>query len=76
MKRLTNIYPVYVFGREIFVHFDHFTANGQAVYNVEFLAVAGANNTYLVRYSGVKAVNQEQAARIAFENYKKVNGEV
>lgn len=73
MKRLMNVYPVYVFGREIFVHFDHFTANGQAVYNVEFLAVAGTNNTYLVRYSGVKAVNQEQAAKIAFETFEKAN---
>lgn len=76
MKRLTNVYPVYVFGREIFVSFDHFTTSGQAVYNVEFLAVTGTNNTYLVRYSGVKAANQEQAARIAFEAFEKTNNTI
>ena len=32
MKRTTNIYPVYVFGREIYVSFDHFTNAGQAGY--------------------------------------------
>ena len=70
MKRNNNIYPVYVFGREFFVSFDHFTMNGQAVYNVKFLAVTSTNNSYLVRYSGVKAVNQEQAARAAFEKFE------
>lgn len=72
MKRLNNIYPVHVFGRQVFVAFDHFTAGGQAVYNVEFLAVTSSNNTYMVRYSGVKAANQEHAAKIALDNFEKV----
>ena len=73
MKRKNNIYPVYVFGQQVFVTFDHFTMNGQPVYNVEFLAVTSTNNTYMVRYSGVKAANQEQAARAAIEEFEKVN---
>lgn len=71
MKRLNNIYPVIISNREIFVSFDHFTQNGQPVYNVEFLAPPAS--TYLVRYSGVKASNQELAARAALENFEKVN---
>lgn len=71
MKRLNNIYPVNVFGREVFVVFDHFTAGGQAVYNVEFLAVTSSNVTYMVRYSGVKVANQDHAAKIAFEKFEK-----
>ena len=71
MKRLNNVYPVYIFGREVFVTFEHFTAGGQAVYNVEFLAVTSSNNTYMVRYSGVKAANQEYAAKIALDKYEK-----
>ena len=70
MKRLNNIYPVNVFGRQVFVTFDHFTAGGQAVYNVEFLAVTSSNITYMVRYSGVKAANQEHAAKIALDKYE------
>jgi len=73
MKRLNNIYPVHYFGREIFVSFDHFTMNGQAVYNVEFIAVTNTNNSYLVRYSGIKALNQEHAAEIAIKDFEKVD---
>lgn len=72
MKRLTNVYPVYIMGREIFVTFDHFTMNGQPVYNVEFLAVSN-NNSYMVKYSGVKATNKEIAAKIALDNFETVN---
>lgn len=68
MKRLTNIYPLYINGREIFVSFDHFTNGGQAVYNVEFYS---EYNNFLVRYSGIKAVNQEYAARIAIKEYER-----
>lgn len=71
MKRLNNIYPVYIFGRQVFVIFDHFTAGGQAVYNVEFLAVSNSNVTYMVRYSGVKAANQEYAAKIVIDKFEK-----
>ena len=71
MKRVTNIYPVYVFGHEIYVSFDHFTNAGQAVYNAEFIAVSGGNNSYLVRYTGIKAANQEEAAREAYRNFTK-----
>ena len=70
MKRLNNVYPVYIFGRQVFVTFDHFTANGQPVYNVEFLALTN-NNTFMVRYSGVKAANQETAAKIVLEYYER-----
>lgn len=70
MKRNNNIYPVHIFGREFFVSFDHFTMNGQAVYNVEFIVVSASNNSFLVSYSGVKAANQEQAARAAFEKFE------
>ena len=71
MKRATNIYPVYVFGREIYVSFDHFTNGGQAVYNAEFIAVTSyPHQNYMVRYTGIKAANQEQAARAAFEKYE------
>jgi len=71
MKRLNNVYPVNVFGREVFVTFDHFTMNGQPVYNVEFLAVTSSNVTYMVKYSGVKAANQDHAAKIALEKFEK-----
>lgn len=70
MKRLNNVYPVYIFGRQVFVTFDHFTAGGQAVYNVEFLSLNN-NNTFMVRYSGVKAANQDQAAKIVIDKYEK-----
>ena len=68
MKRLTNIYPLYINGREIFVSFDHFTNGGQAVYNVETIAATG---TYLIRYSGVKANNQDEAARRVYNELSK-----
>lgn len=67
MKRLNNVYPVYIFGREVFVTFDHFTNQGAAVYNVEFLAVTSSNNTYMVRYKGVIAANREDAAKKALQ---------
>lgn len=70
MKRLNNVYPVYIFGRQVFVTFDHFTPNGQPVYNVEFLALTN-NNTFMVKYSGVKAANQEIAAKIVIEYYER-----
>ena len=63
MKRLDNVYPVYIFGREVFVTFDHFTNQGAAVYTVEYLAVSSSNNTYMVRYKGVIAANREDAAK-------------
>lgn len=71
MKRAANLYPVYVFGREIFVSFDHFTNGGQAVYNAEFIAVTSSNSSFLVRYTGIKAANQEQAARAAYREFNK-----
>ena len=70
MKRLNNVYPIYIFGRQVFVTFDHFTAGGQAVYNVEFLSLNN-NNTFMVRYSGVKAANQDHAAKIALDKFEK-----
>ena len=71
MKRLENVYPVYIFGREFYVTFDHFTPNGAAVYNVEFLAIGAA--THLVRYKGIIAANREYAARIALDNFNKAD---
>lgn len=68
MKRLTNIYPINICGREIFVSFDHFTNGGQAVYNVETIATSG---THLIRYSGVKANNQDDAARRVYSELLK-----
>lgn len=65
MKRLDNVYPVDIDGREAFVTFDHFTNNGQPVYNVEFLAATPSNVSYMVRYKGIKAANRNEAARIA-----------
>lgn len=65
MKRLDNVYPVMVGGREVFVTFDHFTNNGQAVYNVEFLAVTRSNVSYMVRYKGIKAAGRNEAAMLA-----------
>lgn len=69
MKRLNNVYPVYIFGRQFFVTFDHFTNQGAAVYNVEFLAIGSA--AYLVRYKGIIASNQDHAAKIALEKFEK-----
>lgn len=63
MKRLNNLYPICVEGQEFYVSFDHFTNGGQAVYNVEFLSETGR---HMIRYSGVKAANQEEAARNAY----------
>lgn len=65
MKRLDNVYPVDIDGREVFVTFDHFTNNGQAVYNAEFLAVTASKVAYMIRYKGIKAANRNEAARIA-----------
>ena len=67
MKRLTNIYPVVIEGQEFYIAFDHFTNGGQAVYNVEFLSETG---THMIRYSGVKAANQEEAAKNAYRSYQ------
>ena len=65
MKRIDNVYPVDIDGREVFVTFDHFTNNGQAVYNVEFLAATPSKVSYMVRFKGIKAANRNEAARIA-----------
>ena len=73
MKRLENVYPVYIFGREFYVIFDHFTNQGAAVYNVEFIALTYNNYPYLVKYKGVIAANREYAARIAYDNFNKVD---
>ena len=73
MKRLENIYPVDIFGHEIYVAFDHFTPNGAAVYNVEFIALTYNNYPYLVRYKGIIAANREYAARIALDNFNKAD---
>ncbi len=65
MKRLDNVYPVDIDGREVFVTFDHFTNNGQPVYNAEFLAATPSKVSYLVRFKGIKAANRNEAALIA-----------
>lgn len=70
MKRIENVYPVYIFGREFFVTFDHFTNLGAAVYNVEFIAIGAAS--HLVKYKGVIAANREDAAKKVFSDYNKV----
>lgn len=70
MKRMFNVYPVYIFGREFFVTFDHYTNQGAAVYTVEFIAIGAAS--HLVRYKGVIAANREDAAKKALDNYNKV----